>query len=94
MVEKALEENKRLSQCCEDLEKSVETLKNIINVQATYMEGVGGSIADLAEISENLKILFTFKQEQEQKNFKLNGRITRRRGEIDDLRALVRDLVC
>ena len=93
-MEKALEENKKLSQRCEDLEKSVETLKNTINVQAAYMEGVGGNLADLAEVSENLKILLAFKQEQEQKNFELNGRITRRRGEIDDLRALVRDLVC
>ena len=72
----------------------METLKNTINVQAAYMEGVGGSIADLAEISENLKILLAFKQEQEQKNFELNGRITRRRGEVDNLRALVRVLVC
>ena len=69
-------------------------MKNTINIQAVYMEGVGGSIADLAEILENLKILLAFKQEQEQKNFELNGRITRRRGEVDDLRALVRDLVC
>ena len=45
-------------------------------------------------MSEYLKVLLAFKQEQEQKNFELNGRITRRRGEIDDLRALVRDLVC
>ena len=88
-----MEENKKLFQRCEELEKSVETLKNTINTQAAYMEGVGGSLADLAEVSENLKILLAFKQEQEQKNFELNGRITRRRGEIDDLRALVRDLV-
>ena len=89
-----MEENKKLSKRCEALEEFIQTLKNTINTQAVYMEGVGGSLADLAEVSENLKILLAFKQEQEQKNFKLNGRITRRRGEIDDLRALVRDLVC
>ena len=89
-----MEDNKKLSQHCEELEKSVETLKNTIDTQAVYMEGVGGNLADLAEVLENLKILLAFKQEQEQKNSELNGRITCRRGEVDDLRALVRDLVC
>ena len=90
-VEKALEENKKLSKCCEALEESIQTLKNTINTQAAFMEGVGSTMSDMAkEVSEHMKEMKAFKQEQEQVNEDLHQRINRRRGEINGIKSLVR----
>ena len=90
-VEKALEESKKLSKRCEDLEESIQTLKNTINTQAAFMEGVGSTMLDMAkEVSEHMKEMKAFKQEQEQVNEDLHQRINHRRGEINDINALVR----